>query len=663
MMNNIKLSTKIIAGFSVVLLLMIVVGYAGYNGMSGVVDRVQKADDVNRMVKIVQNARRAEKNFALRKDKKYVKDVQEEIDHLLSQATDTRAKFKKQNNIDQMDEVLTKANVYIEAFQGYVAFEDQKNALMEEMRASARDAIRELDMIRASQKLQLMGTLQNSGGGNLHDFDDKLTKADDANRMIKMFLEVRKNEKEVIISGEDKYLGAVEKGMSDILSLGRDLKSRFRDKNNIEQTDRALKALSQYHEHYEGFIEKIQQQKVSDQAMVEAARTVREVAEAARADQKAKMAAQMIRANLMIAVICVVAIIIGAALSTVLVVNLKKSMDYAVMIARHVADGDLTQDIKVTGRDEIGILLGAMKTMVTKLREMFTGIANGVETLSSSSTELSAISQQMAANSEQSAGNSANVAAASEQMSTNMNNVAAASEQASQNIGIVASAAEEMSSTIDEIAQNTEKGRAISSDAVSQTTSASRKMEQLGNAAKTVGQVTETITEISEQTNLLALNATIEAARAGEAGKGFAVVANEIKELAKQTAEATLQIREQIGAIQDSTLSTVGEIQQVTDTINHVNEVVGNIASSIEEQSIATKEIAGNVSQASQGIQEVTENVTQASSVSSNIAREIAEVNNSAQEITNASSQVHVSAEQLSDLSERLKVMVSAFKL
>ncbi len=103
--------------------------------------------------------------------------------------------------------------------------------------------------------------------------------------------------------------------------------------------------------------------------------------------------------------------------------------------------------------------------------------------------------------------------------------------------------------------------------------------------------VTETITEISEQTNLLALNATIEAARAGEAGRGFAVVANEIKELAKQTAQATLNIKSQIDDVQRTTSSTVTEINQISDVIRRVNDIVGTIATAVEEQTAATKRL------------------------------------------------------------------------
>lgn len=359
----------------------------------------------------------------------------------------------------------------------------------------------------------------------------------------------------------------------------------------------------------------------------------------------------------------VIALGIGCLLAFVMARGIITPLKKGVDLAKAVSSGDLTQTIDVDQEDEIGVLAHSMQSMTDNLREIFSNISDGVASLSSSSTELSAISQQMAAGAEQSSNKSASVASSADDMSASMNSVSAATEQASQNVGMVAAAAEEMSATIQEIAHNTERGRTISSEAVSKASSASSRMEELGRAAQEVGTVTETITEISEQTNLLALNATIEAARAGEAGKGFAVVANEIKELAKQTAEATLQIRQRIEGIQNSTSSTVTEIQEVTTVINDVSDVVSTIASAIEEQSVATKEISNNVAQASLGIQEVNENVAQSSTLSSGIATDISEVKGAADENANASSQVHLSAEELSGLSERLKSMVSQFKL
>ncbi len=110
-------------------------------------------------------------------------------------------------------------------------------------------------------------------------------------------------------------------------------------------------------------------------------------------------------------------------------------------------------------------------------------------------------------------------------------------------------------------------------------------------AANEINKVTETINEIADQTNLLALNATIEAARAGEAGKGFAVVANEIKELAKQTTEATREIKQRIDGVQESSNKTISAINSITTTITNSSDVVSGMAAAVEEQAVTTQEI------------------------------------------------------------------------
>lgn len=326
-------------------------------------------------------------------------------------------------------------------------------------------------------------------------------------------------------------------------------------------------------------------------------------------------------------------------------------------------EGDLTMRLDATSKDEIGELARWFNTFIEKLQGIMKDITGGVETLSSSSTELSAISEQMTQGIQNVSDKSTTVSAAAEEMSANMNNVAAAMEQSATNTNMVATASEEMSATIEEIAKNAEKARSISDEAATKASSTSTNMDQLGNAANSIGKVVETITEISEQVNLLALNATIEAARAGEAGKGFAVVANEIKELAKQTAEASQDIKEKIEGIQGTTDTTVGQISEITQVITDVNEVVGTIATAVEQQSAATKEIATNVAQASTGIQEVNENVNQSSAVSGEISTDIAGVSVSMDEMSTSSGQVNLSAQELSKLSENLKRLVDQFKI
>ena len=367
--------------------------------------------------------------------------------------------------------------------------------------------------------------------------------------------------------------------------------------------------------------------------------------------------------NTVTTILSILAVILGVLITFFITRTIKKPVEQGMKFADELAHGNLTSQMDIDQKDEIGLLCQSMNDMAVNLRKMFRKIAEGVETISSASTELSAVSEQMAAGAEQTSAKSHMVATSAEEMSANVNNVAAASEEAATNIQMVAGASEEMSATINEISTNTERGRETTEEAVSLANVVSQRVGELGQTAKDVGKVTETITEISEQTNLLALNATIEAARAGEAGKGFAVVANEIKELAKQTAEATLDVKQKLQAIQGSTDGTVVEITKIEAVITKTNDIVTTIATAMGEQSSATKEIAENIGQASQGIQEVNENVAQTTSVTETIAGDIDEVNQATREITAGIAQVNSSAAELSRLSEELKGIVNSFKL
>ncbi len=326
-------------------------------------------------------------------------------------------------------------------------------------------------------------------------------------------------------------------------------------------------------------------------------------------------------------------------------------------------EGDLTTRLESDRGDEVGELSKWFNKFMEQLQSMIKEIRINSDTMNSSSLQLSDLSSKMSEGADSMSSRSNNVASAAEEMTTSLNSVAASMEQASTNINLVATSAEEMTATISEIAQNSDRAKSITDEAVSQAGDASKKIDELGQAAKEIGQVTETITEISEQTNLLALNATIEAARAGEAGKGFTVVANEIKELARQTAEATQDIKNRINSIQNSTSESVTQVEGISNVIHEVNEIVSSIAVAVGEQSETTREIAGNVSQASLGVQEVSQNMSQSSTVAGDIAEEISSVNQSATDISNGSSQVDMSAQELSRLAAQLKEMVEKFKV
>ncbi|WP_457574602.1 methyl-accepting chemotaxis protein [Desulfolithobacter sp.] len=314
-------------------------------------------------------------------------------------------------------------------------------------------------------------------------------------------------------------------------------------------------------------------------------------------------------------------------------------------------------------QDEFSELTVYYNGFLKNVARMVEDIRNNALNLNNAAGSLVTVSNTLDESSAETAQRSESVAAAAEEMSSNMASVAAATEEAAANLNVMTTATEEISSTIQEIQENTSKAKDITGNAVNEAGDISSKVDELGVAAQDIGKVTETITEISSQTNLLALNATIEAARAGEAGKGFAVVANEIKELAKQTAEATGEIKKQIEDIQNSTGVTVEGIRNITDVIKEIDSIVSSISTALDEQSGTMHELTSNILQAGEGIGEVAENVAQSSSVSQEISSDVAQVNQAATNISQGSRKVHDQAEDLQRLAEELKQMISRFRL
>ncbi len=326
-------------------------------------------------------------------------------------------------------------------------------------------------------------------------------------------------------------------------------------------------------------------------------------------------------------------------------------------------EGDLTQRLEVVSNDELGVMSKWFNVFIEKIQNMISEISDNTNTIAASGTELNAIAEEMSRGTQQTVEKANSVAAAAEEMSSNMNTVNSSMEETNENLNTVASGTEEMSASINEIADNASKSTEITKSAVSQAKKASNQVNELGKAAQEIVKVTDTIAEISDQTNLLALNATIEAARAGDAGKGFAVVANEIKELARQTAEATEEIAQKLNGVQSTSQDTATEITSITEIINEIDHIVGAIAAAVEQQNATTSENAQKINTISGNMREISENVNQSSRASLTIAEEIAEVNDSSNEMGNSASQVQLSADELSKLVQKLKIMVGQFKI
>ena len=326
-------------------------------------------------------------------------------------------------------------------------------------------------------------------------------------------------------------------------------------------------------------------------------------------------------------------------------------------------EGDLSMRLEVRGKDEIAELSGWFNVFMDKIHAVVTDTASNAHAVGSASGDLLGISEKMASGAEETAQQAHRITTASVGTMESMDTIAGAMEETSASMAMIAAATEQMTATINEIAHHSAKSREISEKAVANAGSASDKMGRLGEAAGEIGHVTEAITEISEQTNLLALNATIEAARAGDAGKGFAVVAGEIKDLSRQTEEATGEIRGKITGIQEGTREALSEIGDISTTIHEVNDITLTIATAIEEQSAATRDISGNVTEATERFRQVNDSMAQVLAVVREITAEIGQVDGSVDEMRQNSSKVNSSADGLAHLSETLSAVVERFRL
>jgi methyl-accepting chemotaxis protein len=304
--------------------------------------------------------------------------------------------------------------------------------------------------------------------------------------------------------------------------------------------------------------------------------------------------------------------------------------------AEAIAAGDLTrEELKTQGDDELGDLTKAINQMQSSLRTLIQSMRSTAEQVAAASEELSATSQQITANSEETTAQAKVVSEAGNQVNINLQTLASGSE--------------EMSTTIGEIAKNATEAARVAGEAVEAAESANQTVSRLGDSSIEIAKVIEVITSIAQQTNLLALNATIEAARAGEAGKGFAVVANEVKELAKQTAKATEEIKQKITVIRENTGGAVGAIGGIREVIGKISHISTVIATAVEEQSATTSEMTRNVTEAARGASTISDNIKGVADAAQNTSTNVGEA--------------QTATEQLARMSNQLRELVGGFKV
>jgi methyl-accepting chemotaxis protein len=341
------------------------------------------------------------------------------------------------------------------------------------------------------------------------------------------------------------------------------------------------------------------------------------------------------RQRILISIAGALAFILGLAGAIFLINNFVTRLNRVAASMGRIADGDISTQIKIFAKDEIGDLGHAINRMLNSLNGMVASIKSTAEQVASASSQLYATSDQIATGTEEVAAQAGTVATASEEMACTSSEIASnclmavessqrASNSASSGFAVV-------QETVDEMGRIAER---VKESALT--------VENLGARSDQIGEIVGTIEDIADQTNLLALNAAIEAARAGEQGRGFAVVADEVRALAERTTKATKEIGAMIKAIQMETKGAVSSmeegvravekgtadasrsghaLQEILEQANSVTMQINQIATAAEQQTATTNEITNNIQQITDVVHETAKGSQESASAANQLSR------------------------------------------
>ncbi|MDW5551423.1 HAMP domain-containing methyl-accepting chemotaxis protein [Methanosarcina sp.] len=677
MYKNTKIG-HVVIGFALLLVLIFFVGYTGYQGMNDVEKKSRAIQNMTFIMNNMQGALEAQENYVIYGDPIYKEDTYKHLDRVPTQAAISKEiylGYLDPVNQDRMDSILEISDKFKESFDSYVEANNEEIALRTNITSKGDLILQKADEIYQDQMLQYQQYVEN--GSSSEVLPQKLSNAQEAQKISILAMEARDQYQNYIITPEDQYAENFDRVMENISEVTKNLNKQTVNPENLEREDAIISNVREIRNDFDRLEILKKRQAIDVKNMAAIAAKVKENAEAASADQKGKLDTLIINSISKILLVTLLSILFGALLVFV-ILNLYRKPIYELLDASEkISNGNLDVKINRNSRSEISQLSQAFESMVENLRSLIKGIQEN-------SVHLSTLSEEMSASSEE-------VASASRKISDTATEISNGTEMQSTKISDITHAMQDMTHNIQEIAENTQKvskNTSIVNTTVNNIGNASReilvKMDrirssvdetkkvitELDSKSQQINEIVILITRIADQTNMLALNAAIEAARAGEQGRGFSVVADEVRKLADESGRAANNISSLIEEIRGSISETVEsieaskkDVQAGSLSVNNAVEMVAGIVTTINEITNMIEDVAAATEEQSSSIEEITSTLEDISSISEQSAAGTQETAAALEEQSASMSELANMASELSLLGERMKKATEKFKL
>ncbi len=544
-------------------------------------ERQKKVSMVNSIVDLGSTVRVMNYKAQTKKDTNLMKEAINKFKNLETITSDLRKITRQRENIKQIDTIESAANNYSNAMGKYVKSNLKLDSYTDEMDSAAGKYVANCAAFLESQQEALTK--------DMHERNEKISLTNDIINLVndtrvKAFKAQATNSPALIEEALINF-SKLEERYSSLRKITRLEVDLERIKKTQTAGNNYAEALQNLSTQWKKLTDLGSLREAAARRAIDACKTTAD-AGMTNTDKIAKDTEHSLaRASVIMITGLIIALLLGAAVAWFITRTITKPVAKGVIAANRLAKGDLTTEIEVDSRDEIGELMNALKQMVKSIRDVVTEVNTASENVASGSQELSS---------------------SSEEMSQGATEQSAAAEEAS-------SSMEQMSSNIKQNADNALQTEKIAMKSAEDAKEGGQAVNKTVAAMKDIAERINIIEEIARQTDLLALNAAIEAARAGEHGKGFAVVASEVRKLAERSQKAA-------GEISTLSVSSVEIAEKAGEMLARLVPDIQKTAELVQEISAASNEQNSGADQINSAIQQLDQVIQQNASASEEIA-------------------------------------------